>query len=551
MESRLFSDIESNLLRLKEVTDFHFLLSEISTTYINLPIGDIEEVLQRDFHRLSKALNAEVCCLHMHDDVSGLFFDPRFPYAWYLDEYYAEETKPFANWLATLRQNTNVDPMSYAAWLSSLSKGEVVSWKSIEDLPNNWEKDKEVIIQLRMKSFLSIPIFFSGSVVGAISVGTFHEHRIWPEELKCRLQLFGEVFINAIMRKRNEEKLQKTLSEVKELKDRFEADYAYLKEEVEIKDFAGIVGKSSALKRLAAKVAQVATTNTSVLILGETGCGKGLLARAIHAASTRKNRPFMQVNCAAFTANLIESELFGHEKGAFTGAYSRREGRFEAAKGTTLFLDEIGDLPLELQPKLLRLLEEGEFERVGSTTTIKTDVRIIAATNLDLEKAVEAGGFRRDLWYRLNVFPLIIPPLRERPDDIPMLVSHFSNLYQKDLGKSVKPPPQKVISALQAYSWPGNVRELRNIVERGVITTPSNCMLQFEIIAETPELPLSVPTTLAEEVKSFEKQRLIRALNECNWIIEGPRGAARCLGIKPTTLRRHIRTLDIRRSLIL
>jgi formate hydrogenlyase transcriptional activator len=254
------------------------------------------------------------------------------------------------------------------------------------------------------------------------------------------------------------------------------------------------------------------------------------------------------VNCAAFTANLIESELFGHEKGAFTGAFARRQGRFEAAKGTTLFLDEIGDLPIELQPKLLRLLEEGEFERVGGTSTIKTDVRILAATNMDLEKEVEAGRFRRDLWYRLNVFPVLIPPLRERPDDIPLLVSYFANQYQKDLGKSIKPAPQKVISSLQAYSWPGNVRELRNIVERAIIMTPANGVLQLEVPvtdAEMPESPLPEPASLAEEVKSFEKQKLIRALNASNWIIDGPKGAAQRMGIKPTTLRRHIKALGI------
>jgi transcriptional regulator with GAF, ATPase, and Fis domain len=285
----------------------------------------------------------------------------------------------------------------------------------------------------------------------------------------------------------------------------------------------------------------VAPTTATVLLLGETGTGKGLIARAIHNASKRKDRPFMQVNCAALTPTLIESELFGHEKGAFTGAAARRVGRFEAAHGTTLFLDEIGDLPFELQPKLLRVLQDGEFERVGGSTTIKTDVRVIAATNRDLEKEVEEGRFRRDLWYRLSIFPISIPPLRERLDDIPLFLSSFVTKYGTWMGKQFNMLPLKTIKALESYPWPGNIRELENLVERAVITSPDG-NLQIELPVRWEAVADSKKT-----LQEFEKDHILKVLEETNWTIEGPNGAALRLGLKPSTLRFRAKKLDIRR----
>jgi transcriptional regulator with GAF, ATPase, and Fis domain len=285
----------------------------------------------------------------------------------------------------------------------------------------------------------------------------------------------------------------------------------------------------------------VAPTNATVLLLGETGTGKGLIARAIHEASRRKDRPFMQVNCAALNPGLIESELFGHERGAFTGAAARRTGRFEGAHGTTLFLDEIGDLPAELQPKLLRVLQDGEFERLGGSTTIKTDVRVIAATNRDLEREVEEGRFRRDLWYRLSIFPISIPPLRERLDDIPLFVSSFVKKYGQWMGKEFNMVPLKTIKALQEYSWPGNVRELENLVERAVITSPDG-NLQIEV----PRGP-GVSTDTGKTLEEIERGHILKVFEETGWIVEGPNGAARRLGLKPSTLRFRAKKLGIRR----
>jgi transcriptional regulator with GAF, ATPase, and Fis domain len=344
------------------------------------------------------------------------------------------------------------------------------------------------------------------------------------------------------MRKKNEEEIQHALSEIKQLKERIEADYIYLREEVDLEhDFGDIVGKSDALKHILVKVKQVAPTNAIVLLLGETGTGKGLIARAIHNASKRKDRPLMQVNCAALTPSLIESELFGHEKGAFTGAVGRRVGRFEAAHGTTLFLDEIGDLPLELQPKLLRVLQDGEFERVGGTTTLKTDVRVIAATNRDLEKEVEEGRFRRDLWYRLSIFPIAIPPLRERTEDIPLFLSWFVKKYSAKMGKQYSTVPVRGIKALQNYSWPGNIRELENLIERAVIMSPEGS-LHIEL-PSTGEIAHVSKGTLED----FERDHILKILKETNWIIEGPHGAAVKLGLKPSTLRFRAKKLDIKR----
>jgi transcriptional regulator with GAF, ATPase, and Fis domain len=357
------------------------------------------------------------------------------------------------------------------------------------------------------------------------------------------LRLFGEVLENALGRRRSEEALRTALSEIKQLKERFEADYIYLREEIKLEhDFSGIVGRSEALRQILVKVKQVAPTNATVLILGETGTGKGLIARAIHNASRRGDRPLIRVNCAALNPGVIESELFGHEKGAFTGAQSRRVGRFEAANGTTLFLDEIGELPLDLQGKLLRVLEEGEFERVGGTSTIKTDVRVIAATNRDLEKEVEAGRFRRDLWYRLTIFPIYVPPLRERLEDIPLFMNFFVDKHGKRIGKKFDMIPQRFIKALEGYSWPGNIRELENMIERAVIKSPEG-----NLQIETP-LQLGVPLDKRKKHEEFEREHILNILKDTNWIIEGRKGAAQRLGLTPSTLRYRMKTLDIKRQ---
>ncbi len=310
------------------------------------------------------------------------------------------------------------------------------------------------------------------------------------------------------------------------------------------RSFKDIVGESPALKAALTKVQRVAPTGSTVLVLGETGTGKELIARAIHNLSDRCRRPFVKLNCAAIPSDLLESELFGHEKGAFTGALTQRIGRFETAHTGTLFLDEIGDLPLSLQPKLLRVLQEREFERLGGTRTHQIDVRLVAATHRDLTEMVNRGQFRSDLYYRINVFPITVPPLRARPEDIPQLVQHFVDIYARRIGMQIDHIAKETMAAFQAYAWPGNIRELQNLVERSVI------------LASNGELPNPLPPSDCIHVEASsglgtfkESQRalILRALEACAWIIGGQRGAAAKLGLKRTTLITKMRYFGITR----
>ena len=347
-------------------------------------------------------------------------------------------------------------------------------------------------------------------------------------------------------RKKAEDALRRALEEIEQLREQLHSDYTYLKEEIKLDhDFDQIIGQSDALKYVLFKVNQIASTETTVLILGETGTGKELIARAIHDASPRKARPLVKLNCATLHPSLIESELFGHEKGAFTGALSRQSGRFEVANGTTLLLDEIGELPLELQGKLLRVLQEGEFERLGSARTVKVDVRIIAATNRDLEDDVRKRRFREDLWYRLNVFPITVPPLRERRDDIPLLVHSFVSRFGKKLGKTIKTIPQRAMRELQGYPWPGNVRELENVIERAVINT-QGASLRLADRLEAGRTPGSQEEK-ARTLEEIEREHITRTLERTYWKVSGEDGAAVLLGLNPNTLRGRMRKLGIRR----
>ena len=337
--------------------------------------------------------------------------------------------------------------------------------------------------------------------------------------------------------------LQKALDEVEKLKNRLQAENVYLQDEIRTDhNFKNIITQNENFKKVLRSVEQVASTDATVLIMGESGTGKELLARAVHSISQRKERPLVKVNCSALPVNLIESELFGHEKGAFTGAIYRKIGRFELADKGTIFLDEIGDLPLELQTKLLRVLQEGEFERLGNSRTIAVDVRVIAATNRNLEKEIDQGAFREDLYYRLNVFPIKLPPLHQRKDDIPLLVHHFIKKYSKKIGKNIDVVPQNVIHTLTKYHWPGNVRELENIIERAVIISPTPKLLLGDWF--TSSNGNSQVVTLEEN----EKQHIIRALKMTGWRISGEKGVARILGINPKTLDSRMRKLGIRRD---
>lgn len=340
-------------------------------------------------------------------------------------------------------------------------------------------------------------------------------------------------------------KLERALDDVRRLQARVQAENTYLREEIKAAhNFDEIVGNSDAVKKVLHMVEQVAPTDTTVLILGESGTGKELLARALHHHSLRKDRPLVKVNCAAISAGLVESELFGHERGAFTGAVDRRVGRFELADGGTIFLDEVGELPLETQSKLLRVLQEQEFERVGSSRTIHVDARVIAATNRPLEEAVRAGAFRSDLFYRLSTFPIRLPPLRERLEDVPLLVDTFLAQLSKKLGKPLEALSAGSLARVKAYAWPGNVRELMNVLERTAILarTPT---VEIEETLETRRGPAEPPGQ-AVTLKEMERAHILHVLEHTSGVIEGQKGAAALLGVHPNTLRSRLQKLGIR-----
>ncbi len=349
-------------------------------------------------------------------------------------------------------------------------------------------------------------------------------------------------------RKGTESSLRSAYAENKQLKDRFQAENIYLHKVID-KEFnlGEIIGRSNALEYVFFKVEQVAPQDTTVLLLGETGTGKGIIARTIHSRSSRKDRPMITVNCSALPANLIESELFGREKGAFTGSSDRMMGRFELADNSTLFLDEIGEMPMELQTKMLRVIQDGEFERLGGPKTIKVNVRIIASTNRKLEEEIRKGRFREDLFYRLNVFPITIPPLRQRKEDIPLLVDYFVAKFNKKTGKKIETVSKDTLDVLQAYDWPGNVRELESIVERAVITSQGTALQ----ILDRFENSLTAGEQDARDGKSLvdiERDHIQQALEKCGWKIEGKKGAAAMLGLNPSTLRGRMRKDGIRRT---
>jgi len=335
---------------------------------------------------------------------------------------------------------------------------------------------------------------------------------------------------------------ESALSDVKILRDQLEAEREYLQEEIKLEyNHENIIGQSKAINDVFHKIQQIAGTDTNVIVLGETGTGKELVARAIHCLSLRKDRALVKMNCAALPPNLIESELFGHEKGAFSGAHSRRIGRFEIANGATLFLDEIGELPLELQSKLLQVIQNGEFERVGSSETKKVDVRIISATNRNLEEEVRKGRFRDDLWYRLNIFPITMPPLRDRLGDIPLLVNFYVKVITKRLGKTIEVIPAGIMDALQHYHWPGNVRELENVLERGVINSSGPKLRLADNLKTLGKELLISPKTL----DAVERDYIVQILELVHWKVGEKNSAAEILGLDRSTLRARMRKLNI------
>jgi formate hydrogenlyase transcriptional activator len=419
-------------------------------------------------------------------------------------------------------------------FFSELLAGRTIILSSINDLPLEAIKEREAASKIKFKSSITIPFSVGGKIAGALGFNTESFDKEWHEELVNRLKFIANIFATAITRRNNESKLEL-------LQEKLKAENIILKNEI-TQDYAfeNIIGQSDTIKYVLYRIQQVAPTNTTALIEGETGVGKQLFAYAIHSMSKRKDRPMFKVNCAALSPTLIESELFGHERGAFTGADKAVKGRFEVADGGTLFLDEIGEMPLNLQAKLLRVIQDGEFERIGSTQTKKVDVRIIAATNKVLKKAIQEGKFRMDLYYRLSAYPITIPPLRERKEDIPLLISHYVEKFSREMGKTIDSIPKIMIDKLINYSFPGNVRELENIIERAVVISQGNSLNIAEEFQQE-----SVDTESIKTLEENEKSYIIKMLEKTNGKIEGKSGAAEILGINPSTLRSRIKKLGI------
>jgi len=382
-----------------------------------------------------------------------------------------------------------------------------------------------------------VPLITRNRVLGTLNVASFRESAFPQEDQDLLTQVGAQVAIaveNAL-----------SFREIADLKNKLAEEKLYLEDEIRTEhNFEEIVGESAVLKTLLSQVQTVAPTGSTVLILGETGTGKELIARALHNLSARRDRTFVKINCAAIPMGLLESELFGHEKGAFTGAIAQKLGRFELADKGTLFLDEVADIPLELQPKLLRVLQEQEFERLGSPRTRRVDVRVVAATNRDLSRMVENGTFRSDLFYRLNVFPLAVPPLRERREDIANLVRYFAQRYARRTNRHIETVSAETVAALERYHWPGNIRELENLIERAVILSPSPILhIPVSELKSNPDGRAAGLPTLAEA----EKDHILRALEESKWVLGGAKGAAALLGMKRTTLQSRMQKLGITR----
>jgi formate hydrogenlyase transcriptional activator len=392
---------------------------------------------------------------------------------------------------------------------------------------------------LGIVSFCSVPLTTARGPLGIINVGSRRRDAFDRDDVSVLQQVSGQVAIaiaNCLAYEEIQRLTERVLSEKHYLEDEIRASY----------DFADIVGRSAAMRRTLHEVETVASTGAAVLLLGETGTGKERVARAIHDRSPRHRRNFVQVNCAAIPVTLVESELFGHERGAFTGATATRVGRFEVADGGTIFLDEVGDLPLDVQPKLLRVLQEQEFERLGGKGTRRVDVRVIAATNRDLAQMVIDGTFREDLFYRLNVFPIRLPPLRERQEDIPVLIRHFVDKHARLLHRTISAIPPETLAALQSWSWPGNVRELENVLERAVILARDG-VLRVQLGEEPRSKLRQSATVVSPTVLDVERESILTALRASAGIIAGPQGAAARLGLRRTTLQSRMQRLGIKR----
>ncbi len=499
---------------------FEKLLAEVSATFVNMPASEVDANIEEVLGQFGSFLRV--------DRIDLVGFSQELKKAHITHSWAAEGLERHPHTL--IRENY--------PWLTGkAARMKTVQWDDSAELPS--AEDRKSLKVLGIQAGLVIPFGIEGKFAYGLAFG-HHSTRSWPEGLAQRFRLLGEVILNALLRKQADLDIRKAFDEIKDLKERVESENVLLREEIgALQGHPEILGNSDQIKEVLRKVDQVAKTATAVLILGETGTGKELIARAIHNQSSRKNRPMVTVNCGALPANLIESELFGHEKGAFTGATTRRAGRFQVADGSTIFLDEIGDMPIELQVKLLRVLQEGQFEPLGSSKTVKVDVRVVAATNIDMLKAVQEGTVRQDLYYRLNVFPIRTPPLRERIEDIHLLTLTFVPEFGEAIGKRIDKISKSSIEALKRYSWPGNIRELRNVIEHAVIVNNGG-----PLMVDIPELVCSDEGG-AQTLEEHERRYIMSILKQVGGRIRGKGGAAEILDLKPTTLYSKMKKLEI------
>jgi transcriptional regulator with GAF, ATPase, and Fis domain len=427
--------------------------------------------------------------------------------------------------------------------IATLEAGEICCFRTVEDLP---ERDREVFRRCGFRSGVVVPVPSAGArTATALAFASTTREQAWTSAVVERLRLVAGVMGQALARKTSHLALQKAQDEIRELRDHLSSDQMEHRREVKTprSSLPMVAFDSLPMRQVLSQLEQVAPTPATVLLLGETGSGKEVIAQAIHDMSPRHQRPMIKVSCAAIPTALIESELFGRERGAYTGAVSRQAGRFEAASGSTLFLDEIGDLPMDVQVKLLRVLQEKVIERLGSTQSIKVDVRIITATNRNLEDAVRNKTFREDLFYRLNVFPVVVPPLRDRVEDLPALVWTFVDEFSRSFGKTIDSIPKECLRELQRYPWPGNVRELRNVVERAVIVATGRQLIVWPPRTEQRPIPQAAMT-----LSALESEHIRAVLDSTNWRVRGVGGAAERLGLKPTTLESRMARLGIARK---
>ena len=510
---------------------FQQFIADISSQLLTATDAEADPVLRRCLNDVGRSVGAvRASIAYLTDDRQSL--SERFFWS-------ISDEEPWQDWTS-----------SDFPWLwPKLLRGETVNISTRSGLMLVARKDATALGSLGIQSAVVTPLLLAGVPVGACIFIDIQDRREWTEQDLNDLHVLTNLFASKLSQIDARADLRHALAELRDARDRLQAENVYLREEISSSHgFHELVGESEGLLNCLRQVASVAITNTAVLLQGETGTGKELVARAIHERSTRKDRPLVKVNCAALPANLIESELFGHEKGTFTGAVGRKLGRFDLADGGTLLLDEVADLPLELQSKLLRVLQSGEYERLGGDKTLQVDVRVIAATNRDLLDAVSQGEFRSDLYYRINTFPITLPPLRERDKDVALLAEHFVQKHSAGLGKTVTEISAAMMDQLLRYDWPGNVRELEGIIQRALIySTGPVLQLAKPLVndARKAALPSAAPGYAVTDLRSVEREHIRQVLEQSAWVVTGDSGAATKLGVPPSTLRSKMKKLGI------